>query len=606
MSQIFRHPTLAVLATIAGVVWSASFGILRDFVWADLRGGMLRVDGFSRVTRGLVIIGFALLFAMLGVLLTNDGLRDHFPLLELSPPDARRGSMLPLAVVPVTMFMLSLAWGYLLAGGLHSHPALRLLVLFLYLFNHADFTGKIWDDKPLLTLLSWTPLLGLIVFFALRWRTRSNPSLELPVLLGLVSANHLISHVHLADAIRIGTGSLFLSSLNNTILNLTLFVTPLLLLTGMDIADFTQRAGGWVGQIARQRLSHWLLMPLLAAALIFLLRDVERSIVQVWSDVGTARTLLIYAMGAAVPVWCMLIWFAIRRISERRVVEGMTTESVLDVVSRWALPVILGFFSLQFMSFALVTGALLLVAVGVIRLVDAPAAFDAIGTAMRNETLIVSWRLVASGVAVIIGLLCATRRQIELALYLLVFGLVSLRNTLTSPGRLLNGLVPNGAIDPADACWALLVAGLCIRLALRRALSAERCAGLLTLAITLLLIQQSEFIGNRFSPFFSFAGVGFVAFGIFWDAVTIGSWANEDSPGLPRISRVLLYIGYVLLTVTVVNWALALHDLGASARLTGSVALDGFRFIGKPFLYTIFAVVLGPLLLPRQQPSSVS
>ena len=199
-----------MLAAIAGIVWAASFGILRDFVWADLRGGTLRMDGFSRVTRGMILIGFAMLFGMLGMLLTNDALRNHFPLLDVSPPDARRGSMIPLAVLPVTMFLLTIAWGYLLAGGLHSHPAMRLAILFLYLLNYADFTGKIWDEKSLLSLLSWLPLLGLILFYALRWRAQPRPSVELPVVLLLVTGNQLFTHGHIAEALRLGTGALFL------------------------------------------------------------------------------------------------------------------------------------------------------------------------------------------------------------------------------------------------------------------------------------------------------------------------------------------------------------------------------------------------------------
>jgi hypothetical protein len=55
-----------------------------------------------------------------------------------------------------------------------------------------------------------------------------------------------------------------------------------------------------------------------------------------------------------------------------------------------------------------------------------------------------------------------------------------------------------------------------------------------------------------------------------------------------------------------VNWALALHDLDASARLTSAVVLDGFRFIDKPFLYTIFAVIMTPLLILRGSPAAES
>ena len=64
------------------------------------------------------------------------------------------------------------------------------------------------------------------------------------------------------------------------------------------------------------------------------------------------------------------------------------------------------------------------------------------------------------------------------------------------------------------------------------------------------------------------------------------------SSGLPRISRIFLYLGYVLMTVTVVNWAVASHDLEAVGRLTGDVGLVGLEAFGKPLLYTIFVLTL--------------
>jgi len=47
-----------------------------------------------------------------------------------------------------------------------------------------------------------------------------------------------------------------------------------------------------------------------------------------------------------------------------------------------------------------------------------------------------------------------------------------------------------------------------------------------------------------------------------------------------------------LMTVTVVNWAVASHDLEAVGRLTGDVGLVGLEAFGKPMLYTIFVLTL--------------
>lgn len=61
---------------------------------------------------------------------------------------------------------------------------------------------------------------------------------------------------------------------------------------------------------------------------------------------------------------------------------------------------------------------------------------------------------------------------------------------------------------------------------------------------------------------------------------------------MPRTNRIFLYLGYVLLSVAVVNWAEASHDLAAVGQLTGDLGLVGLDRFGRPMLYAIFAVTL--------------
>ena len=89
---------------------------------------------------------------------------------------------------------------------------------------------------------------------------------------------------------------------------------------------------------------------------------------------------------------------------------------------------------------------------------------------------------------------------------------------------------------------------------------------------------------------------------ILWDAINIGSWANQNSRSLPRLSRIFLYFGYVLLTVCAVNWALTSHNLTMLNYLTGEIAGAGFTQFGKPML---FAFVLVTLLQPTMRREDV-
>jgi hypothetical protein len=116
-------------------------------------------------------------------------------------------------------------------------------------------------------------------------------------------------------------------------------------------------------------------------------------------------------------------------------------------------------------------------------------------------------------------------------------------------------------------------------------------------------MRQTGFIEDPFSPVLGFTGIGMIAVGLIWDALTIGFWANYDSPGMPRVSRIFLYLGYVLFTIAVLNWAVASHDITQVDFFTGQAALGGFGLLGKPLLYAIFAVTLA---LPATDDADVS
>ena len=68
---------------------------------------------------------------------------------------------------------------------------------------------------------------------------------------------------------------------------------------------------------------------------------------------------------------------------------------------------------------------------------------------------------------------------------------------------------------------------------------------------------------------------------------------------MPRTARILLYLGYALLSVTVINWVVASHDLFSVRLFTGGGAMLGFTAFGRPMLY---AVIVATPLLPTRTP----
>jgi hypothetical protein len=61
---------------------------------------------------------------------------------------------------------------------------------------------------------------------------------------------------------------------------------------------------------------------------------------------------------------------------------------------------------------------------------------------------------------------------------------------------------------------------------------------------------------------------------------------------MPRVSRILFYLGYILFSIAALNWSVATHDISQVNFFTGQAALGGFGLFGKPLIYAIFAVTL--------------
>ena len=148
--------------------------------------------------------------------------------------------------------------------------------------------------------------------------------------------------------------------------------------------------------------------------------------------------------------------------------------------------------------------------------------------------------------------------------------------------------------------WVVILALVGLVWLIRGRLTAERVQRLLLLLLITALLQRMAFLEDPTSVVPGLTGVGIViAFGIIWDVLTAGSWTNMGSAALPRLSRIFLYLGFVLFSVTVVNWSVATHNLYEVEALTGGTALNALDIFGKPLLYTIFAVTLA---LPAKPP----
>ncbi len=114
---------LARLPRTAGAI---ALEAARDFVWADIKAGLIDLRGLSRVTRGLIFLGFTLTALMIALVLFSDLWRATSELIPRSNSQPGRGTLIPLPLLPSALFLLSMAWSFALTGALHSHWTLRL------------------------------------------------------------------------------------------------------------------------------------------------------------------------------------------------------------------------------------------------------------------------------------------------------------------------------------------------------------------------------------------------------------------------------------------------------------------------------------------------
>ena len=168
---------------------------MRKLVIDDLQPGVVHVGDLPRLTRTLAWLGFILVFAGVAMLFFNEPLRQVFPLLPMLGGTTGRGGLVPFVLIPVTIFILSVAWGFMLAGALHAGLIVRLAVLVLYLVVAGVWTAGTATNLPA-ALVSWSALLLVPVYFFLRRRAKAAPAPEFGVLLILVSLTYGVSQVY--------------------------------------------------------------------------------------------------------------------------------------------------------------------------------------------------------------------------------------------------------------------------------------------------------------------------------------------------------------------------------------------------------------------------
>jgi len=200
------------------------------------------------------------------------------------------------------------------------------------------------------------------------------------------------------------------------------------------------------------------------------------------------------------------------------------------------------------------------------------------------------WNVLADILLLALALWFAHRGRRLLSLYLALVAVLHLWSEATRPGRMLGALSFDQ--DAVNGWWTAAIAAAAVIWLVRRSMDAARAQALLLILLLVVLIGQADLLEDPFAPFVGFSAIAIIALGLVWDVLTFGPWVNHGSVGMPRASRLFIYIGYGLMGVTLINWSLATHLVPELEFYTGGGALQGFTRFGTPLLYIIFGVVL--------------
>lgn len=590
------------------LLWDVTIGVFNDFIWADLRDGIVRLDGVSTSVKMIVFSGFATILFMLGVIVQNQVIRNNGELVSLSYGGATvgRGALIPQLLTPLTLFVLALSWSFLLAGCIRIRRSLKFSLLLLYFLSlyplFFGFIGSIGVAFVNITrIVQFLVAIGCYLlaplFVIIRSFGRSRPTFEFVILFALLGSFFgMVQFSILASDQEFGI-NIGYSVLEIQMFSLVLVVLAFVISLGVEIAKFVRKAAVWSGQIVWHRMPRWILFPLLGLVVIWQVINAGQNGWIYFQSHTFADAILAYIGAGLVVVTVWAAWWLIRRLNK---IERpfLFTESDLDeTLDHYAPRLILALFFLPFLNFLLLQ---LLPFFAVLEGTIISASVTQPLTRLTNQILEVDHGVtIGIGIAAVgVGLWLGLQKRPLSGLYILLVGALLFWYRMTDPGKGLDFFGWEGS-TPVDFWWVMLLVGITAVWYRRRTLTPERAVHLILLFLITALLQQSDFIEDPFSPFLSFAGVGFLAFAVLWDVLTIGSWANENSATFPRLSRIYLYLGYVLLSVATINWAFSQHNLFMVEQFSGNGALLGLDFVGRPMLYILF-----PLLL-RHSPTAV-
>lgn len=509
------------------------------------------MSGLIRFVTGLGIAQIIVAVLLIGLNLID------LPSIAVLHTDGTVNFRVSIPVMVACVAFMSTAWSWLMVGALHSRLLIRIPVLVLFFALHIFLLLNQSN-----TIAGWMILAFALIYAVWHGITRPEGYVRDLLVFGLGVAFCYLAMIDLGQIVMpSGEFSVMLMSLQIGVIGI--FLMPLFLFAGLDI-----------GESVRD-LSRW-----------FIGQGVSRS-----ND-------------------RMLFWSAIVLIMGKTAVMAALSEFTLAVLLAMAFLLVAGYITVRMRPWEGLhhEPQFLLLFTGAIVVILTMLGFVVLGGASEQENAMF-WTLgLTAGVAGLIALSVTRFRPgaggRTAATYLMLYalwagvqllGLAPLWNdTLGLSG---NWVV---SLDSLDGAAALLLLGLLAYLKRRGLATRSVLAWAISLTTGLSVVRVMFWlVDNNFEvPAMTAAGqLMILAIGLLWDVLTSGDrWTNGDSPNVPRPARVLLYFGYVSMTITAI---LYFKGTGQSGTYDEDMfAILGLTLMGIP-LY-LFGFARAGVLLVRQ------
>lgn len=584
MSTLPR-PSLRSMTALLLTLWLIVTSGVRVFAWDSLSEGMIDLRPLTRALRVVTVVGLGIVGLFLASILFNDVLRQSGTLESLPlESGAERGLFVPSLAIPLTLVVIALGWALMLTGALRTRWWVRWLVLVLFIFF--GVTGMITGTfqglaitQPIVAviipLILGAALLGLVLAFLLLPLVRLPFIIEFALILAFISALLLANLYSSAEAQRI-TGTDFVGGymVPSMVREARNIILPFLFVAGVEWANFAVTASSWITQASRRHATPFVLTLLLGAILVYRLGNFGVNTVIPGIDLTRG---LHYAGAALTLAGVGLIWLWRRRKDP----EG-------EVPGRLVIGLILGGILFQLLLSPIITAISFLALFNPLQEGVLANQNSALAVVLELSELYQQYFfLVVAFAGALVALIALRRRNFTVAAFGMILAWMQFWWWMMQDGRPLERL--RYAYSDLDVVLLMVLSVVTLYWLARRALTPDRALALLGLAMLAWLLNNTEFLDNPFSPLFGFAGVLFLAFGILWNVLTVGGrLTNSDSRHFPRGSRILLYLGYVLLALAVTHWYIVTHHV-AEQTLHNDLTFNGFRVYGLAVAMLVFA-----------------